>query len=293
MDYIHELRRIIGPRKLILNCAGALIIRDGKILLQRRTDNGQWGLIGGLLEMNETYEEAALREIREETGLQVRLDSFLGIFHNHNMVWSNGDAAHVISAMFTASIIRGEPRINEESSELRFFGRDEMPELFAEDHIACLDAYFRGVRYPLMQENRRDGTEASPVSHLRYAAILTDYKMYRFIIALQDSIHYPLVFLREWREDPRAGGDYYLFDRKALTFSQAEEILDQMKAGDTRKARALLKGYLKDKKPDCDGVGPVVLDDMIPDEWYDAWKKMEHIITASMHIAGYWEAELS
>ena len=154
MDYIHELRKITGPRKLILNCAGALIIRDDKILFQRRTDNGKWGLIGGLLEMNETYEEAALREIREETGLVVRLDAFLGIFHNHNMVWSNGDAAHVISAMFIASIIHGKPRVDEESFELRFFSSEDIPEIFAEDHIAALDAYFRGVRYPLLQENK-------------------------------------------------------------------------------------------------------------------------------------------
>jgi len=157
MDYIHELRKEIGSRKIILNCAGAVIFRDGKILFQRRTDNGKWGLIGGLVEMNETYEEAALREIREETGLAVKLDSFLGIFHNHDMVWSNGDAAHVISAMFTASIVSGEPRIDEESYELRFFGKEEMPELFAEDHIASLDAYFRGIRYPLLQENRYRG----------------------------------------------------------------------------------------------------------------------------------------
>ena len=153
MDYIHELRKQIGPRKIILNCAGALIVREDQILLQRRTDNGRWGLIGGLVEMNETYTQAALREIREETGLEVKLDSFLGIFHNHDMVWSNGDAAHVICAMFTASIVRGEPRIDEESLELRFFGRNELPPLFAEDHIAALDAYFRGVRYPLLQEN--------------------------------------------------------------------------------------------------------------------------------------------
>lgn len=159
MDYIHELRKVIGPRKIILNCAGALIIQDGKILFQRRTDNGLWGLIGGLVEMNETYEEAALREIREETGLEVRLDSFLGIYHNHDMVWSNGDAAHVISAMFTASIISGEPRIDEESYELRFFGMDELPECFAEDHIAALNAYARGVRYPLLQENRYGGIQ--------------------------------------------------------------------------------------------------------------------------------------
>ncbi len=154
MDYIHELRKEIGSRKIILNCAGALIVRNEKILFQRRSDNGKWGLIGGLLEMNETYEEAALREIREETGLEVQLDSFLGIFHNHNMVWSNGDTAHVISAMFTASIVSGEPRIDEESLELRFFGKEEIPEMFAEDHIATLNAYFRGVRYPLLQENR-------------------------------------------------------------------------------------------------------------------------------------------
>ena len=162
MDYIRELRRQIGPRKIILNCAGALIIRDEKILFQHRTDNGEWGLIGGLVEMNETYEQAALREIREETGLEVKLDSFLGIFHNHNMVWSNGDAAHVISAMFTASILSGEPRIDEESDELRFFGKDELPACFAEDHVAALDAYFRGVRYPLLQENRylQDGPPA-------------------------------------------------------------------------------------------------------------------------------------
>jgi len=157
MDYIHDLRREIGPRKIILNSAGAVIVRDDRILFQRRTDNGQWGLIGGLLEMNETYEQAALREVREETGLEVQLDSFLGIFHNHNMVWSNGDSAHVISAMFTARIISGEPRIDGESYELRFFGRDEIPGLFAEDHIAALDAYFKGVRRPLLQENRYSG----------------------------------------------------------------------------------------------------------------------------------------
>ncbi len=157
MDYIHDLRKVTGPRKLILNCAGALIVRDGKILFQRRTDNGKWGLIGGLLEMNETYEQACLREIREETGLEVRLEYFLGIFHNHDMVWSNGDAAHVISAMYAASVVSGEPRIDEESYELRFFAEDELPELFAEDHIAALDAYFRGVRYPLPRENRYRG----------------------------------------------------------------------------------------------------------------------------------------
>ncbi|MBR3017075.1 MAG: NUDIX domain-containing protein [Clostridia bacterium] len=103
--------------------------------------------------MNETYQEAAIREAREETGSEIRLESFLGIYHNHDMVWANGDAAHVVTAFFTASIISGEPRVDEESFELRFFSREEMPPLFAEDHIAAMDAYFAGVRYPLLREN--------------------------------------------------------------------------------------------------------------------------------------------
>ena len=153
MDYIHELRKLTGPRKLILNCGGVVIEKDGKVLFQRRAANGKWGLIGGLVEMNETYAQAAVREAREETGLEVKLTGFLGIFHNHDMVWANGDAAHVISAMYTAEIVSGEPRIDEESFELRFFGKDEFPELFAEDHIAALEAWRSGIRLPLFTEN--------------------------------------------------------------------------------------------------------------------------------------------
>ena len=154
MDYIKGLRKDVGHKKILLNCAGAVIVREGKILLQRRTDNGKWGLIGGLLELDETYEQAAIREIREETGLEVHLDSFLGLFHNYNMVWANGDQAHVIGAYYAASIVEGEPRTDEESLELRFFSREELPPLFAEDHRAAVEAYFAGIRLPLLRENR-------------------------------------------------------------------------------------------------------------------------------------------
>ena len=155
MDYIHDLRKYIGNKKILLNCAGAVIVREGKILLQRRSDNGKWGLIGGLLELEETYEQAAIREIREETGLEVHLDSFLGLFHNYNMVWANGDRAHVIGAYYAATIVEGEPRTDEESLELKFFAPEELPPLFAEDHRAAVEAYLSGLRYPILPENRQ------------------------------------------------------------------------------------------------------------------------------------------
>lgn len=155
MDYIKCIRASLGHQKIILNCAGVVIERDGKVLFQRRSDNSRWGLIGGLLELNETYEQAAVREAREETGCTVRLTSFLGVFHNYDMVWSNGDMAHTIGAYYVAEIVSGTPRIDAESLELRFFGRDEIPDLFAEDHRAAMQTYWSGRRLPLFEENKQ------------------------------------------------------------------------------------------------------------------------------------------
>lgn len=154
MDYIKSIRPKLGHQKIILNCSGVVIVKDNKILLQRRKDNNMWGIIGGLLELNETYEEAAIRECKEETGLDIKLDALLGIFHNHDMVWSNGDQAQVIAACYLASIVSGEPRIDEESYELKYFAIDEIPFLFAEDHREALKAYKDGIRLPLLNENK-------------------------------------------------------------------------------------------------------------------------------------------
>ena len=153
MDYIRELRQLIGKRRIILNCAGVLIEKDGKILFQKRSDNGCWGLVGGLLELEETFAGAAVREAEEETGLKVELTSFLGIYHNYHMVWHNRDQAHTLGAYYTAQIKSGTLRTDEESLELCWFAKDERPDLFAEDHRAALAAYDRGVRLALPMEN--------------------------------------------------------------------------------------------------------------------------------------------
>lgn len=155
MDYIKSIRQKVGKDKIILNCAGVIIEKDGMILLQRRSDNGLWGLIGGLLEINETYEEAAYREAKEETGLEIELDYFLGIYHNHNMEWSNGDKAHTIGAYYKAHIKSGTIKKDEESLELEFFDPLHLPSLFAEDHREAIKAYLKGFKFPLLTENKK------------------------------------------------------------------------------------------------------------------------------------------
>ncbi len=153
MDYIKSIRPRLGHQKILLNSAGAVIVRDGKILLQRRSDNGRWGLPGGLLELEETYAQAALREIWEETGLSCRLLALLGVFHNYDMVWSNGDRAHTLGPIYLAEIVGGELRRDEEALELGFFAPEELPPLCFEDPRAAVDAYLRGVRLPVPEEN--------------------------------------------------------------------------------------------------------------------------------------------
>ena len=151
MDYIQSIRPKLGHQKIILNCAGAVVEQDGKLLLQRRSDNGAWGLPGGILELDETYAQAAIREVLEETGLNVRLTSFLGIYHNPDMIWSNGDRAHTIGAYFAAEVTGGALRVDEESLELRFFAADELPPLCFPDHRLALEAYRKGLRLSIAE----------------------------------------------------------------------------------------------------------------------------------------------
>ena len=69
MSYLSELRKIVGHRPLLSAGATVLVIKDGKILLNLRSDTETWGVPGGALELGESLEETAYRELKEETGL--------------------------------------------------------------------------------------------------------------------------------------------------------------------------------------------------------------------------------
>ena len=135
-DYIRWLRSKVGHEKVILVFAGGCVFDDdGKVLLQRRGDSNRWGFPGGAIELGETPEMAAIRELKEETGLDVKVSELLGIYTDDDMRYPNGDQAHSICIVYKLERIGGQLKCDQvETVDLRYFDLAEMPLLFCKQH---------------------------------------------------------------------------------------------------------------------------------------------------------------
>ncbi len=107
----------------------ALVVdAEGRLLLARRAhdpDAGLWDTLGGFLDEGEPPEAALRRELREEAGVEVEPGRFVGIFSDR---YGDGDdAPFVLNLVWEARIIEGEPRPDDDVSELRWFSRDDLP----------------------------------------------------------------------------------------------------------------------------------------------------------------------
>jgi 8-oxo-dGTP pyrophosphatase MutT (NUDIX family) len=130
-DYIHDIRAKIGADLLLLPGVAAVIIDPtGRVLLQRRSDDGEWGLPGGAIEPGEEPAEALVREIFEETALDVVPERVVGVYSGpeFRIRYPNGDETMIVSITFACRPVGGEPRVNdEESLEVRYFAPDALP----------------------------------------------------------------------------------------------------------------------------------------------------------------------
>lgn len=92
MDYRKWIRSKVGHETIILNFLGACISNEkGEVLLQKRSvDEDLWGLLGGAIEIGESIEEAAIREVKEETGLDIVVDNLIGVYSKYFTEYKNG-----------------------------------------------------------------------------------------------------------------------------------------------------------------------------------------------------------
>ena len=129
-EYIKRIRSYVGHERIILVGAGIFIYKDGKLLLQKRRDSGLWADHGGCVEIGETLEETAKRELFEETGLTANSLEFFKIYSGKKMLhtYPNGDKVYLIISFWICEDFSGEIKIDpNEVIELKWFDINEMP----------------------------------------------------------------------------------------------------------------------------------------------------------------------
>jgi ADP-ribose pyrophosphatase YjhB (NUDIX family) len=102
----------------------------GEILLTRRTDNDNWALPGGAIDLGESVAQAAVRETLEESGIKCAITGIAGIYSDpkHVILYtSNGEARQEFSIVLTARPLSGQPTPSSESSEVRWIPEAELP----------------------------------------------------------------------------------------------------------------------------------------------------------------------
>lgn len=131
-EYIMDLRKLVGHRPLLQVGASVIVENErGEVLLQKRADNHCWGYAGGSVELDEVVEEAAKRELLEETGLTARELTLFGVFSGKDThyIYPNGDEVSNVDIVYLCTSYTGQLRCQEsEVEELRFFPADDLPE---------------------------------------------------------------------------------------------------------------------------------------------------------------------
>ena len=114
--------------KIRVGCSAAIFDKDGRVLLTRRADNGQWCLPSGGMEPGESPAQAVTREVLEETGLHVRVKRLVGVYSDPNqlVIYQDGNKVQIVALHFQAEIVGGTLGLSDETSDFGYFSLEEM-----------------------------------------------------------------------------------------------------------------------------------------------------------------------
>lgn len=120
----------------------------GDFLMIKRSDNDNWAIPGGAIDLGESMVDAAIRETREETGIDCEVTGIVGIYTDprHIVLYtSNGEARQEFSIVLTARPVGGEPTPSSESTEVRWIPRDDVAGYQMDRSMRLrIDDYFEG-----------------------------------------------------------------------------------------------------------------------------------------------------
>ncbi len=130
MTRIDHFNEPDAPRATSVVPAASAVVtdEDGRLLMAKRTDNDLWTIPGGTMKPGETIAETAVRETKEETGIDVEVVSLVGIYSNpqHVVEYSDGEVRQQFSVCFVCRPIGGELATSDETSEVGYFSPDEI-----------------------------------------------------------------------------------------------------------------------------------------------------------------------
>ncbi|MEV7356774.1 MULTISPECIES: NUDIX domain-containing protein [unclassified Kitasatospora] len=126
---------------------------DGRVLLQRRTDNGMWALPGGKMELGESLADCGVRETREETGIDVVITGIVGTYTDpgHVFAYDDGEVRQEFSICLLGEPLGGELRVSGESFEVGWFSPADADGLPMVPSIRKRLADWRSGRTPVVR----------------------------------------------------------------------------------------------------------------------------------------------
>lgn len=141
--YVKELRSKVGNQVLMIPGVAAVILNESnKLLLQKKSD-GSWSLPAGMIEPAESPSQAVVREVREETGLKIKVERVLGVFggEGFGFTYPNGDQVeYTVVLLKCLQTGHFDEQLDDETIELAWFSKADMPALALPYPLECLFA---------------------------------------------------------------------------------------------------------------------------------------------------------
>ncbi|BCK57408.1 NUDIX hydrolase [Nocardia wallacei] len=119
------------PNSIVVAATAFVLNENRQVLMIQRSDNGRWAIPGGGQDFGETIEETAVRETREETGIDIEITGLVGIYSNpnHVMAYTDGEVRQQFSICFRAHPIGGQMHTSPESPNVRWVAQSDLDEM--------------------------------------------------------------------------------------------------------------------------------------------------------------------
>lgn len=136
IDYYHDMSAP-DANSLVVGSSAIVVDSEKRVLLQRRSDSGNWALPGGTMDIGETLAESAIREVREETGFDVQIERIVGVYSDpgHVFAYDDGEIRQEFSICIACTIQGGSLKVSSESTAVEFFASEDLTEIQMHESI--------------------------------------------------------------------------------------------------------------------------------------------------------------